>query len=70
MTLVKLTTAQTQMKTTCYMQEVSIKLAKCNLNFAILSSEKCVNIMVPLTCRIMNFDFIMHILLTSNILKA
>ena len=28
-----------QMKTTCYMREVNIKLANCTRNFAILSSE-------------------------------
>ena len=54
------------------MREVSIKLAKCNRNFAPwpFSSEKCVNIMLPLKCRILNFDILIHILLTSNIRKA
>ena len=60
------------MKPTSYMRKVIIKLANCNQNFATwpFSHQKnCVNIMVLLKCRIMNFDVKIYILLTSNILK-
>ena len=62
-----------QMKTTCYMREVSIKHAITvpeTLPLGPSLTKKIVNIMVPLKCRIMNFDVIIHILLTSNILKS
>ena len=60
-----------QIKTTCYVREESIKLAKPKLcNMAILSSETCINIMVPLKYRILNFDVIIHIVLTFYILKS
>ena len=62
-----------QKKTTRYMLEVSIKIAKCSRKFAFwpFSHQKqCVNTMVPFKSKIMNFDVIIHILLTSNILKS
>ena len=55
LTLVKLNTTHLQMKK--------------YVIWGKLSSEKCVNIMVSLKCRIINFDVIIHILLMSNILK-
>ena len=44
-----------QIKTTCHLRAVSIKLVLCHLS--ILSSEICVNIMVLLKCRIINNKF-------------
>ena len=67
LTLVILNTAiHLQMKTTRHMREVSIKLANCNRNFA--TSEKCINMMVTLNGRIINFDVMIYILLTSKVI--
>ena len=47
-----------QMKTTCYMREVSINLLTVTetLSLGHSQTEKCVHIMVRLKCRILNID--------------
>ena len=68
LTLVKLNTSHLQMKTNCYeLRNVCVKLVKCNGNVAALQFSQPNN--AYLKNRIINFDVIIHILLTSNVLR-